>query len=685
MGFFSKLFKNSGEQIIREQPGIEEPIKEKIIIEQRNEEPIIEQEKNYTFEFALTDESMRDSIIEFISPIKSQSDVLNLQLAYGVFEKNINLCLVRRRVRSSRDDDTGEANYTTEFVAIVDGVAYPVSYTSKDLHAKGELAYDVPAEYNELLIKAFDYYRNWEGHREFEKKFAQENQGMNLNSFNSKLNKALYDMIPKKDTAVKKDYQIDSLEDAKEFFYLCNKDCHRFMKENYTEQTIQKFNELVDSEQKKKWIAKECEDILDGIISGDMDKLYKKLGTVSGMCDNWLSEPYNLAEKYVAACQVIFASDAYVPLVCINSYLGIFKKRFNPKDAEKIIELTENYLLEKRKEDFESVRPSDDIQKFKTLAMEIRGMIAELAPALNQGNFEFVSMDKVILEEIAEWFKNKYNDVAAVKETLAELNCVYGVRNERIFITSASHAADSLNNQSWDKYDFIAVLLDRREVVDFRCKRGKSDGRFAIEYCSSNNLPEETVYGVEYFRNNSAREEFFEKYSKDSGKNILIAKSIAHKEFFKSLGSSFQELLDRIGNNPLGKTLEEFVELCEAKAPEYGFDNIVVAQPASTEDITIWEEKNEIRLSESFKNFLIFANGFNFKGSSEYIFGLNQIIVSSDYIEPDYMIIGGIIGDGTTLCLSKITKEAYIEDHGEYTCYGDFENLLQYVIELAFG
>ena len=50
--------------------------------------------------------------------------------------------------------------------------------------------------------------------------------------------------------------------------------------------------------------------------------------------------------------------------------------------------------------------------------------------------------------------------------------------------------------------------------------------------------------------------------------------------------------------------------------------------------------------------------------------GLDGIKIFDEYIEPDYMIIGGIIGDGTMLCLSKSTGEAYIEDHGEYRCFG---------------
>ena len=65
--------------------------------------------------------------------------------------------------------------------------------------------------------------------------------------------------------------------------------------------------------------------------------------------------------------------------------------------------------------------------------------------------------------------------------------------------------------------------------------------------------------------------------------------------------------------------------------------------------------------------------------------GLDEIEISNEYIEPDYMVIGEIIGDGTSLCLSKSTGKAYIEDHGEYECKGDFKELLDYVIEFAYG
>ena len=45
------------------------------------------------------------------------------------------------------------------------------------------------------------------------------------------------------------------------------------------------------------------------------------------------------------------------------------------------------------------------------------------------------------------------------------------------------------------------------------------------------------------------------------------------------------------------------------------------------------------------------------------------------------MAIGEMIGDGMTLCLSKTTGKAYVEDHGKYIEYGDFRDLLEHFIE----
>ena len=640
--------------------------------------------ENYEFCFSLTDENIRREIVDFISPIKNDTDIINLQFAYGVLEKKTNTFVTRIKSANAKDDDTGQTYYTTYFVALVKGKCFGCSYISQSLHDEGELVFDVPQKYNKILVQALNYWRNYDEHKVFEKEFNEKNQEITLLRLNSELRKPLYDFMEKQEIIKKKHFDIKTLDDAKTLFYMCDTDCHKKMKENYDEATVATFNKFVDSKQKKKWIVEECEEILAKITAGDTTKLYKKLATISGKCEHWLSDPDDLSKSYTKACRYLYSLDVIIPLGCIESYLKKYTVRFNPLNITELIDITEDYLKKKYAKQFETGKYTDDIKSLMGTCTKIRGMIKELLPIDNPYNFSFVKMPESMLDYIVEWFKNKYNDMEAVKETLVELNCVYGLQNDEMFLVAASDAADNLNNQIWDRYSFIIVMLNDKKVIEFRCKLYDKSGDYEVDY-RSDKLPENWKDAVRFYRNVASREAFFEYYAKNiSDEKMYIIKPAAHEAFFKRLGSSYQVLWDRIGDNPLKDTLKKFVELCEHIAPEYGFNNIWVGQSATKEEIEQWEKENDIKLPKSYCDFLMFANGFRFLCSDEHISGLNEIIVTSEYIEPDYMLIGSIIGDGTTLCISKSTGKAYIEDHGDYRCYEDFKDLFEYVIELIF-
>jgi hypothetical protein len=102
-------------------------------------------------------------------------------------------------------------------------------------------------------------------------------------------------------------------------------------------------------------------------------------------------------------------------------------------------------------------------------------------------------------------------------------------------------------------------------------------------------------------------------------------------------------------NNSLKKEIEEIVKLCEKAIPEYGEKASFFNEGASEEEMKQWEENNEIRIPESYKEWLRFSldcqirqnlAGFYFPRFSE--------IVPSDLV-----IIGWLIGDGELLCFSK--------------------------------
>ena len=119
------------------------------------------------------------------------------------------------------------------------------------------------------------------------------------------------------------------------------------------------------------------------------------------------------------------------------------------------------------------------------------------------------------------------------------------------------------------------------------------------------------------------------------------------------------------------------VDLCEEKGPVYGYKNTVIAKPATEEEITAWENEQGILLSDSYKDFLKFANGVQFFGGSEYIAGLQGLNPMDEYLGGDYILMGEMIGDGTMIGMSKSDGHVYIADHGEYEDKGDFVEFME--------
>ena len=647
------------------------------------EEENITQHEEYSFQFAMTDEDIRNRVIEFIKPITNERDIINLQLAYGVLETKTKIFIIHTKNEQKWDEDTGARYDTTYFAAVIEDAVISISYTVKDSQDVGEATYEVPEEYANVLTLALEYWRNWDEHKKYENEYDRLHKEQSMLGLIAAYKKTLYKLVPKKKPAVKESYEINSLEDAKKLFYLCDKDIYRKMKEMCDDATIEAFNKYADKDQQVKWIVEDCEAVLNEIIAGNTDKLYKKLRFISGNCGYWFSDPNDLAESYYKACEVMFNTDVYVPLQCIDSYLSFYEIRFNPLHAIPILDLTERYLKEKYSEEYQTRDSSSDVFKLKRRCASIRCKVSEISPIDNIYQFEFALIKPEILDVILSWYYKKYNDIEAVKEILTEFNCVYGVQNDDIFLTAMTDAAEEANSSSFYRREYIVVDLKSKEVVDFECKQSAEDGSYCVEGHFPEHLLEVTMNAVAFFRNKPEREAFFEDYANNhNGEKVYYTKDKARKKWFSGLGKTFQKLLKRIGDNPLSDTLKQFVELCEVIAPEYGYKNVVVNKPATEAAIDKWEQKNGIHLPDSYRYFLRFANGCQLGTATERIAGLDEIVLSNEYIEPAYMIIGSIIGDGTTLCMEKSTGKAYIEDHGEYQCVGEFKELLEYVMDM---
>lgn len=707
MSFLQKLFDRKKEEVSQRQPKqetvAETKLKQETVVESKPkqeevtepqqipEEPIpssSKQEEKYKYEFALTNEVIRKCIIDEFMPVKEKKDILNLQLAYGVLNPRDFTFVTLLDEVIKADDDTGE-NYSIEtFVALVKDKSIRVSCKTKYRSEDSKEEYDVPTGYEEMLIPAMKLWRDKEKYESFEQEIQKQDNSIRLSRLNSEYTAPLYDLVPREKDPEKKHIEFRSFEEAKAWFFENDMPMDFGLKKYYDDATLETYYSLLNKEQKRQWVREDAEKILRDIIAGNTDKLYRKLEKFRSRCSHWDVGEDCLADIYTEMCNTMFHSNKYVPMKSINSYLSLFSgsySSYNPIRIAGLLDIVENYvesdIVKKKVQESEDCKC--DLESLRKRCDELRRKLNDYVMLSNVHDFEFVSMSVDVQSKIINYYLDKYGDIESVKEILVEFNSLYGVQNEEIYITALRDACDKMDNESFEKYIFIVVMLKTGEIEELRCVNDKETGRLHTEF-PTKIVPETLANAaVMFYRNQLERQKFFEQIYPGE-KYMFIKVSQARREFMKSLGSSFQNLLDRIGDNPLKDTLEKFIEMCEEKLPDYGIERMKINEPATEEEIEAWEMQNEIKLPESYRNFLMFANGFRFRGCSEYIVGLDGIDLHLSHLEPDYMYIGEMIGDGATLCLSKSTGEAYVEDHGEYKKKGDFKDLLEYLIDFMY-
>lgn len=619
------------------------------------------EKKNYHVFFSLSTEEEQNRVKEFIRPITDKWQVMNLKLAYGVRVEKEDLFLLSYRTFNEREKDTGKTLYHRCFVILHNGECFEASYSSDNMHDEGMLSYSVPDAFAEPLKQAFDYYRNWTLHKEFEKACKEQIPSVDLMQINNSLKAPLLKEYEKYDAEQKK----------------------------LTLSQRKAFEQYATSEKKKEWVIEECKQVLQGIIKGDREKIYDKLEKINGRCSYFLGASSDvLAEDYTKACKALFESGEERFVVCIHTYLSYLQNSQNPAVAKELLDMTERYYKEKYPKEYDHGSIASHPQKFRSVCCMLRGKMRELSIPDNVEGFQFVLTTQDTLRQMVLWYRNKYNDDAAVKESIAELNCAYGVENDQLFLTARCSDADSYFHHDWDRYWFVAVLKETGEVMEVRCKREAEDGSFVADYYSGSAKEYWSFLSsaIEYYRNRHERKLFFDAYSADhDGTQIEDLMKSSHKGLLSKFKRHYEKEFKRVKGNPLEKTLLKMVDLCEEKGPVYGYKNTVIGKPATDEEIAMWEEEHGIALSDNYKHFLKFANGVQFFGSSEFISGLQGLKPSDEYLEADYIQMGEMIGDGTMICMSKSNGRVYIEDHGEYEDKGDFADFLEYFIDFLEG
>lgn len=106
-----------------------------------------------------------------------------------------------------------------------------------------------------------------------------------------------------------------------------------------------------------------------------------------------------------------------------------------------------------------------------------------------------------------------------------------------------------------------------------------------------------------------------------------------------------------------------------------GIDTYKIQKGIEYEKIKEWEENNEVRLPEGYKEFIVLANGFSY-GSTQ-ILPLEKIDVIDVPEEfKGFYMIGSYIGDGS-LILSDKNGNFYYGDHAFGLEHVDFLKFLE--------
>ena len=688
MAFWDKLFKKQEEKNIFVQSTKDNVEMIDLSVGKDEAMGTICDNKEYSPCFSLLTEEEQKYVIEFIRPVTDKWQIMNLKLAYGVRMESENILMVSYRTVNERDKNSGKTIYHRHFVILMDTGCSEVYYTSENLHDEGSLIYSVPSELEEPLKQAMDFYRNWPAHKEYEK--ACKERGVDLMKLNNMLREPLfkeyevYEEEQKKLKAEqKKSVSIESEADAKSLFFACQP--YHKLKEEYTEETVKAFEKYATGDKKKEWVIEECKNVLSEIIQGNRENIYEKLEKINGRCSYFLGVASDvLAEDYTKACKALFDSDEKRFVVCIHTYLSYLLNSQNSAVAVELMDMTEKHYKENYPEEYEHGGIDTHPQKFKSVCCMLRGKIREQSEADKSKGFFFTLTSEETLRAIVISYRNKYNDDAAVKESIAELNCGYGVENDEWFLTARNSMADSYMLHNWDRLWFVALHKNTGEVMEFRCRREAEDGGLVADYYGGSSKEHWSVLAeaVEFYRNIPERKQFFEAYSKEhNGESIDELMKSSHKGLLAKFKRHYEKEYKRLNGNPLKDVLRKVVDLCEEKAPIYGYKNTKIDKPATEEEIQSWEQEHGMVLPENYKHFVRFANGIQFFGNSEYISGLQGLNPPDEYLGADYIHLGEMIGDGTIICMSKTSGKVYIADHGEYEDKGDFAEFLEYFLD----
>lgn len=133
-------------------------------------------------------------------------------------------------------------------------------------------------------------------------------------------------------------------------------------------------------------------------------------------------------------------------------------------------------------------------------------------------------------------------------------------------------------------------------------------------------------------------------------------------------------------NNSLKQEIKKLLELCKKDENENGEKRSCFNEPITEEEMVNWEERNRVKIPESYKEWLRFSGKCHIAGNIATFWGPSEF--HSDHVSKELVVIGEIIGDGEKVCFSKDDGIFVRVFEGKTVENDDFAGVLKKIIEL---
>ena len=472
-------------------------------------------------------------------------------------------------------------------------------------------------------------------------------------------------------------------ETAKKLFWDCEGNYYRIT-EVLGDRNAE-YKAIVDKGRlQEKWASEECEKRLKKLEFGDISDYCGDFRHMGTLAEYWISDGELLHPELLVSAwkKILVLSKDTVRIGASQQYLNRFRiaKTETKRKLLPLLDMFGNYLKFLSKEELNKIGLYGGRDEFKNLCADLRREINEDSP-IEGSSFHFVPTPDAYLDIIVDSLMQKWNSTDTVKESTGQMNCAWGVENQRIYVSGVSAVADYSSPRHFDIMEFVAVIPNEKQAYLFRCRLNDS-GKYEVEQCDpeAKSLIPMFEEAVEMYRNRIA----FAEYTEKLDYHWANRKTERQEQYLARFPKVYRDVYARIPECEIKDMLTYMVDFAEELCSEYGGSPDGFAPPAADEEIAEWEKQHGIHIPDDYKQFLRFANGVSMPNSVEF-FGLKGLGSCLEYLHDEdwfgYCDAGSFIGDGTMLCF-KDDGDFYEWQDGEMYRLGSFTEAVKYICEI---